>query len=91
VNIIDPERVSEALWQTIAGVNDLGLEAHEAWLALPEGEKQFWREHAKVAIADWQKHMGQTPPSGSRSLADEKLAKLDAQLQDRKRQLPPKM
>ena len=39
---------------------DPSVKAHLAWLALPEGEKQTWRDRAETAIADWRKVVGQT-------------------------------
>ena len=52
------ERVAEGLWQTINGIDGIGLAAHKAWLAVPQKEKQQWRVRAEVAIADWRKTQG---------------------------------
>ena len=55
--MIDVDGVAEGLWQTITEAGH-GIEAHKAWLALAEAEKQPWREWAKVAIASWKEHIG---------------------------------
>jgi hypothetical protein len=39
--------------QTVNGVDDQGIEAQKAWLAVPEPEKDVWRARAAQAIADW--------------------------------------
>lgn len=60
-HLVSVEGVAEGLWQTITGVDD-GMtqkEAHEVWSALPEAEKQSWREHARIVIANWFKWIGQ--------------------------------
>ena len=49
------DRVTESLWQMINGIDDRGLEAHKAWLALPEPQRVEWRARANAAIADWKR------------------------------------
>jgi hypothetical protein len=55
---ISPERVAEALWQTILGIDWKGTSSHIAWIELPAAEKQQWRTRAEIAIADWKRSQG---------------------------------
>jgi len=56
--LIHTETVAEGLWQTDNGIDGNGLEAHKAWQALPEAEKQQWRLKAEIAIPAWKKAKG---------------------------------
>jgi hypothetical protein len=46
-DLVQVERVAEGLWQMVNGIVGGGLEAHQAWLALPDAEKQEWRTRPK--------------------------------------------
>ena len=47
------ERVAESLWKAVTTAIGSSSEVHEAWLVLPDEEKQTWRDRGMEAILDW--------------------------------------